>query len=605
MNHNNKTVAIQKGQYLSEVKELSPLPSNSIIHKVVPGLGATHGEINAERHSIIILPSVPVIKSKVTKHNEGREAEQRILGIHKGVTADRVKEYLESAVTYKKILTTPEGYIDKLKEAAGEKWEIVRKDYYLLIDECERMIQDSDYRDRIVEPFEDFFTFTHKGLISATTLPFSDPRLSDFTHYIIQPSYNYSNSLTLIHTNSIINAVRDYFKDTNSEQYFIFLTSVSTITALIDALGIKSESQIYCSDNAVTDLKEKGHTGVSEFITGEFSKLKKFNFFTSRFYSGLDMELDYKPHVLQITDVHFAEHSILDPQTEIIQITGRFRNGVESVTHITNHDESLSWKMPDEARIFMDGVQLAYKELIKLRDNADNEGAGFFINECLTKISIAKYFNEDGSYRWCLLDNYLQEERVRGLYQNRTNLNTAYQLVSNHFTLAIKSRDYLISDSERLIRSRRMSDKELTKLIIEQLERINQRNGIYFLGDYNKELDDLKRLDAITVEAYLELGPRKIVDLEYSKSAIKKALKKQKEANLLLSPEILADIYSNFNLGRVIENEITPILATIYSKHGINGTVSATHIKRWFDAERSMIKGQGKIYKLTERKFEI
>ena len=60
--------------------------------------------------------------------------------------------------------------------------------------------------------------------------------------------------------------------------------------------------------------------------------MKRYNFFTSRFFNAVDMELEEQPHVIML--VYFAEHTMIDPYTDAIQIVGRFRNGVSSITYI-------------------------------------------------------------------------------------------------------------------------------------------------------------------------------------------------------------------------------------------------------------------------------
>ena len=60
-------IPIKHKQYLSDAlkNEGYPnIPRNTILKKTLPGLGATYGEINAKRHSIIIEPNVPVITGK-------------------------------------------------------------------------------------------------------------------------------------------------------------------------------------------------------------------------------------------------------------------------------------------------------------------------------------------------------------------------------------------------------------------------------------------------------------------------------------------------------------------------------------------------------------
>ena len=62
-------------------------------------------------------------------------------------------------------------------------------------------------------------------------------------------------------------------------------------------------------------------------------KLNRYNFFTSRFYSAVDIVLEEKPVVIMISQVHKTvkgktPYSLIDPETEAIQIKGRFRNGI-------------------------------------------------------------------------------------------------------------------------------------------------------------------------------------------------------------------------------------------------------------------------------------
>jgi len=61
------------------------------------------------------------------------------------------------------------------------------ENYFLLFDECERIVTDISYRGKIAAPLETFFRFKNKAVVSVTTLEFSDERFKNFDHYIIQP----------------------------------------------------------------------------------------------------------------------------------------------------------------------------------------------------------------------------------------------------------------------------------------------------------------------------------------------------------------------------------------------------------------------------------
>ena len=69
--------------------------------------------------------------------------------------------------------------------------------------------------------------------------------------------------------------------------------------------------------------------------------MRKFNFFTSRFYNAFDLEVDYTPHVVMLTDIKASPYTMLDIHTDCVQIAGRFRNGLSTLTHIYTTDNNL------------------------------------------------------------------------------------------------------------------------------------------------------------------------------------------------------------------------------------------------------------------------
>lgn len=81
-----RTYSIRKGEYFADALKRAGkefIPTNCIINKLLPGLGATHCELIAPRKSIIIEPNVPVIESKAKKHKNA-------LAVYKGVTVRKI-----------------------------------------------------------------------------------------------------------------------------------------------------------------------------------------------------------------------------------------------------------------------------------------------------------------------------------------------------------------------------------------------------------------------------------------------------------------------------------------------------------------------------------
>ena len=81
-----------KIQYLTEV--LPQIPTNTILYKKLTGLGATYGELKADRNSIILEPNVPVIKGKC---KDPKHSNDNLFGVYENVTVERIVKYLRAS----------------------------------------------------------------------------------------------------------------------------------------------------------------------------------------------------------------------------------------------------------------------------------------------------------------------------------------------------------------------------------------------------------------------------------------------------------------------------------------------------------------------------
>ena len=192
-----KEKEIKQGQWLKDVFE--KIETDTILNKTVTGIGATTLEIETPRHSIIIEPNVPVIVGKEKKH-------EFIRGVYEGVTAKMIVKYLYDNENdgYYKIMTTPESF-PKVKRAIKSVNLDLYKEFFLLFDECEKIIQDVDYRKKIALPINDFFRFENKAMVSATPIIPSDPRFEEQNFEIVKivPDYIHSKNLLLYPTNNV------------------------------------------------------------------------------------------------------------------------------------------------------------------------------------------------------------------------------------------------------------------------------------------------------------------------------------------------------------------------------------------------------------------
>ena len=136
-----------KIQYLTEV--LPQIPTNTILYKKLTGLGATYGELKADRNSIILEPNVPVIKGKC---KDPKHKNDNLFGVYENVTVEKIVKYLQaSKEKHIKLLSTPESF-SKIKTAFEELDMDIYSTCYLLFDECHKIVKDVDYREDITLP---------------------------------------------------------------------------------------------------------------------------------------------------------------------------------------------------------------------------------------------------------------------------------------------------------------------------------------------------------------------------------------------------------------------------------------------------------------------
>jgi hypothetical protein len=471
-----QVIKIKKDQYLNDV--LKVIPSNSIIRKPT-GSGITSKEIEEKRHSIIVEANRPVIRGKAKKYNKGNTRKLKIRAVNEGIEVSNIIEYLKSDVEYKKIITTPESYF-KVIAAFKELGQLdeMYKTYFVLFDECEKTIQDIDYRKTIIQPMIDFFKYKQKAFVSATPIIPSDPRFTkqNFKMLIVEPDYDCKQDCNLVITNNTLYSLQKHFIAEQREQYFIFLNSTKAITTFINYLQINEESLIFCSEESRNKLKLNGYTNAREHLV-ESNQFAKYNFFTSRFNSAVDIEGVVNPRIIIITDTFLAEHTKVDPHTEVQQIVGRFRKPfggtiTRFLTHITNVSSDLISTPSEQILKDIEIFKGMHKVLVDYRDSSSSAFVRSVVNEMLERSEFSKYINTDGTTNYFMVDNAIYLNRVNGYYQTKESLINAYNS-SESVNLFIDYQTYELTDEhkEQLKEASNLSSSlELLLPILKQLE---------------------------------------------------------------------------------------------------------------------------------------
>ena len=541
-------IKLSKGQYLSDI--MNEIPSDCILSKRIPGCGATTLELNTDRNSIIIVPNVPVILSKCGKY-------PNLLGVYEGVKLNRVVEYIASNAVCK-IMTTPESFC-KVKSACEKLGINIYADFFLLMDECHQLITDVDYRIDIVMPMNDFFMFKRKALVSATPIRFSDPRFGEnhFDTIEVEADYDYRQDITVTHTYNIAKAVGEYLETHNGTVCF-FVNSVVTIYSLMKHFNLLGDSSVYCAPKSKRKLKNE-YAFFNAYTGWKSDTMKKYNFFTGRFFTAFDLDLDYKPDLVMITDPYTAEYTILDIDTDCIQICGRFRNGVNSVTHIYKANPDITEKDREQIEWEISAHEVVYNTLNTLYNSADTKEKRFAFSEALETLPFRKFQYPDFTKNWFAIDNEINAVMTKGRYISRTSITIRYR--ENHFfNPTFTFCDYNENDEKLKIVKAARSVKDKRRKMVKLLSDIEEPASEYAL-DFKNEM---RKIDSFIVDAYEVLGKDRIEEVKYNQKQLEKDIiltdrKGNKVVRLIKNKFSVGSCYLN----ETIVNEITRIFEVL------------------------------------------
>ena len=564
---------INRGQRLSDIYTIE---KNTILCKTLTGLGATYSEIKAKRHSIIIeLNQPPIVgKCKDPKHKKDNP-----FGVMQKVTVNDVIEYLENTIANGKlikILCTPESFY-KVKQA----FEYLELNMYtmcfMLLDECHKLVKDNDYREDITLPIDDFFHFDEKAMVSATPIIPSDPRFEEqgFMLVEVKPSYNYTKAMNIVHTNNVLEALkvtlpRIQQKQEEPRSICFFINSTDMIHQLMNKLNIIENSAVFCSTKSVDKMKRNGFNHAYDNWNDKHKK--PYMFFTSRFYTALDIELDEKPDIVFVTEPYFAEYTMIDPCTDAVQAIGRFRGGVSTIHHIVNTNESYPIRTKSGIVEYLKASREAYMTIKRIYD-------------CATSLEYRNAFKA--------IDNYMDEALVKSSYNNMDSLMALYGK-TNHFKAEISdSLFYPLGDKERLtLENKNIPIKESRKKLVEILESLKNDMDSPIIQTHIREL---RRLDPFIVEAYEKVGKEVIEINNYSPKKIKEAMIMKDYREKTTGIEFVLLLKNSFQIGKCYTLKyIKSELVRLYKMLDISpkDAVTAQTIREFFQVENCKLKGQ-------------
>lgn len=538
-------ITLNKGQYLSDV--MDEIPSDCILSKRIPGCGATTLELETPRNSIIVVPNVPVIKSKCGKYGN-------LLGVYEDVTTDRIRSYLTNNRLHK-IMTTPESF-GKVKAACSDI--DIYNHFFLLMDECHQLIKDVDYRTDIVLPMNDFFRFKGKALVSATPIGFSDPRFKGFETVEVSADYDYRQEITVTHTYNINKAISGYLEKATEGTVCFFVNSVAMIYSIMKQFGMLEDSAVYCAPKSRLKLKNE-YSFDNAYDGWSADTMKKYNFFTGRFFTAFDLDLPCQPDLVMVTDPYVSEYTMLDIDTDCIQICGRFRNGIKSATHIYRVNPEIITKDREQIEWEISAHEFAYNTIQTLYNSADNRESRFAFGAVLETMPFRKFLYPDFTKNWFAIDNEVNSVLVNDRYQSRQEIMNWYN-GCHFFNPTFEDCKYNEDDEKLKIVKAARSVKDKRRRMVQLLDEMETPNSEYALDFIN----DMRKIDPFIVEAFEALGKERIEELSYSEKKIREEMiltqrKGNKVVRLVKNIFKVGNRYSN----EKIVNELTRIFEVL------------------------------------------
>lgn len=575
--------ADSKTQYLTEV--LPTIPTNTILYKKLTGLGATYGEIKANRNSVIIEPNKPVI---IGKCNDPKHSDDNLFGVHDNIYVDNIVRYMTRSQKQGKrikILTTPESFF-KVRDAFEEMDMDIRFDSFLLFDECHKIVKDSGFREYVSLPMDLFFECEHKALVSATPLEFTDPRFENFKIIEVVPNFDYVQDLHIITTNNVLQTIKKVLE--RQDKCFIFCNYTDMIYALMRQLNILEKSAVFCSENSVDKLTGLKFNNVSD--VWDESKMKQYNWLTSRFYNAVDIELDFKPNVILLADCYAADYTIFDPYTDAVQCVGRFRNGVDNILLVTNTNPRFNIRSKDELKGTIECLRLNYEQIRSFYNYATNNSAKDAYKALLDCSPYRDMLDKYGRTSFYKIDNHINFQFVKGFYNNNGYLIEQY-VSCGKFNITTKDELYALGDEQLLMINNSKLIKEKRKAIVTQLAMIYPCQTEMDC----QLLQSLEKADKFIVDAYIKIGKSEIEKLRYSTKRIKEAMILADFNEKARGDEVQKFIANSFRVGqwysaKYIKSELLRIFGLVGLKP--KKAVTSNTITDFFEAEKMEHKKQ-------------
>lgn len=366
-----------------------------LIDKSITGLGATTLEMKADRNSIIVTPTKNLAYSKWSKNKEkflyvGSEIGE----IGETISLDKIKAYVSNdKIDFKKIFVVADS-LWKVIDALSNLRINFQQDYFIMIDEVDKFMKDTSYREKLEMAIDFYFLFNkeNRAMITATINDFSNPLIKTEvkTEFIFeQPLRDMKIIATDNATKVCEEKIMEILENNPTDKIFIALNSIEIPLKIIYNLissnpSLKERIGIACGDSSKNNEEMKPYYIDLNDINNNGILPKDICFTTSTNFVGIDIEDNY--HLISVSTLQ-KKHHILTA-SDLIQIYGRNRkiDGTLSDTFIFESRDLKNNTYDENVKPELIGIQLTknwelrqakkvkcfIKEFISLKANQSN-----------------------------------------------------------------------------------------------------------------------------------------------------------------------------------------------------------------------------------------
>ena len=586
------------GNYLDKAFVGGVLPPNAIIAKNITGIGATTTELNCKRNSIIVVDSRAIIDNKGAKY-------PNLLIVREGIKRKSIINYLTAVSHDRKIMITPESFF-KLIDACEILKIDLYNDFFILLDECDKIIKGADFRKEFPIFMDTFFKFKNKSLVTATYIEPTDPRFDSFEVYNIIPKHHNPRNIELILTNNTIFAARTILRKNTKNKWLIFVNSNHIIKQIINYMDENNQYSVFCGADYIHSYRgyKLNHIG-TEIDVDQFSNI---NFFTGRYFAGLDIDIEEDCNIMIISDPSVVKHSALDPLTDVVQILGRVRyqKTIQDIKVVCNENPDLDVFTESELKDMFVTCEEDYSEIAQKRDLAQNSNSKVAYSKLLMEMPYAKFLDANGNRSHFLLDCYTYFNKIKSYYISYKSIVNAfkdcklYNSDLKYFEINMRNRIWEFPISSTMLKqSNKIKFKQKVLDIVAIIEALNNGEIEISVEELTKNLT----LFGMIYQLYNEMGNIKLLYECTTESELKELYKKFSKNKNFLNKSFVEDLYKQV-LPTIwySSDELKDIYSTVMAKNGITDIKATPKVyEMHFNIKAYSKKIKGK----TVRGYEI